>query len=101
MCLLADPDSLQYVLSHMQHWKQHDCSGSELASWTRCVRWRRDVEAEISRTRPGTVVGFGVARYIIVVVAMATAISLLAQQISSIRNPCVPRNYIPLPFYRR
>ena len=31
------------------------------------------------------VVGFGVARYIIVVVAMATAISLLAQQISSIR----------------
>ncbi len=31
------------------------------------------------------VVGFGVARYIIVVVAMATAISLLAQQISSIK----------------
>ncbi len=31
------------------------------------------------------VVGFVVARYIIVVVALATAISLLAQQISSIR----------------
>ncbi len=33
----------------------------------------------------GCVVGFVVARYIIVVVALATAISLLAQQISSIK----------------
>jgi len=32
------------------------------------------------------VVGIVVARYIIVVVALATAISLLAQQISSIRS---------------
>ncbi len=32
-----------------------------------------------------TVVGIVVARYIIVVVALATAISLLTQQISSIR----------------
>ncbi len=40
----------------------------------------------MSTSRRESVVGFGVARYIIVVVAMATAISLLAQQISSIRK---------------
>ena len=33
-----------------------------------------------------SVIGFVVARYIIVVVALATAISLLAQQISSIKK---------------
>ena len=47
---------------------------------------RTNCRVSVSRP-PLSVVGIVVARYIIVVVALATAISLLAQQISSIRLP--------------